>query len=583
MKDPFEGAKIIRRIPSQSTNSSTADPFEGAKVLKRISTSPQFSPLPQEDNWSDFIGKSAIKGLTSLADLPKLAIKGISNIGNPMSQFTGLPHEETADFSKNVPGAQDLRQGIENTLDVDLEPLPGDSLSKKILGQGVEFASAAGPLGAIGKGAGLMNRFKAIRDATNTGAAIGSASGGLQASGVDPLVADIGSTLLMPLAPRTLAAGKNLKLATELKLAGLTPKDIKLEAAKAAQDLNIDLPSSVLTDAKLASHADQIVSKTPYYGDKLKNKYLNVEGQVRKNLEDIYEKVGPKNSEEIQKQISKLYAKRAPTDAQILPKNTLKTIDGIEQNFKTLAPSDDEIKLFASLQKLKEGLAPANIKNIPASINALVDTKKSLNATIKWNKDEGVKNLLRRIQKSLVDDIDEYGQINKSWHKNFKEADKLYGRVAKRERLEDIFSGKSINQATDTFSYNTLSKIINTKSSAKELQRLTDKETFTKIKKLGEVSRAIAVKSKNIPNPSGTAPTNLTYGTLYALYNTPIRALGMIAGVNKATQLLTDKKFLDLAIKNAEKPTILRTFKLNKKLQDIVGFGAVDLIRATEQ
>lgn len=81
-----------------------------------------------------------------------------------------------------------------------------------------------------------------------------------------------------------------------------------------------------------------------------------------------------------------------------------------------------------------------------------------------------------------------------------------------------------------------------------------DKQSFEDIKDLGKVSRALAIKNKNIPNPSGTATTSAFLNGLYGLGSNTINiAKGGVGGL-LGTHLLTNKNFLNAAIKAAESP-----------------------------
>jgi hypothetical protein len=258
--------------------------------------------------------------------------------------------------------------------------------------------------------------------------------------------------------------------------------------------------------------------------------------------------------------------------------------------------SPDEKSLLDSLTTLKNEIEPFSkivsqygpIK-MPLQefdVNRLIGTKTSLNSIIKWGKDEGVKNQLRKVQHALTKDIAEYGKTNPEWYKTFKEADKLYGDVAKRGKIEDLLGNKSTNHATDNLSYNALAKAINNPKNNDSIKKQLNPETFEKIQKLGVVARAMAIKNKNIPNPSGTATTAAVSAVIYGLVSNPLKTLPTIGAGYGLTKLLTDKKFLDLALKYAEAPNksnMLTTMALNKRIKDITGYSAVALNRELQR
>jgi hypothetical protein len=568
----------------------------------------QYKRVPQGDSWPALIGKSALKGAGSIVDLPKLAVSGLESIAvskakrNPgglyAPDFVGDEIEipDTDIISSRIPSSEDIRPGIKNKIGVDLEPKPTTS-GQRIASKGAEFAGSLlgfGGAGAASKGIGALSKLG------GTGAVIGTGSGVLQEAGVNPLAADLASSVVTPSA---IAGSKNILNAfrhpvetvakVPLKIMGLTPKRMNIEAAEAAKDLGIELPAAALTDSTLTGLADQWVGKTPFFGNRLKKKYATTQDQTLKALNDIYDKTGPLKTPEVEAQIANLYNEAAstlPKDAVVKPTNLKKAIDDIKVNTAILSP--DEKNLLQSLETIKHEIEPTSklvsqygpIK-VPLQeydVNKLIGTKKSLNSIIKWDMDEGVKNQLRKVQKALSRDIAEYGKVNPEWYQSFKDADTLFGKVARREKLENLI-GKSLNSATDNLSYNALAKAINTPDKQVLLKRQLDPESFDKLQKLGTVAKAMAVKSANIPNPSGTAMTTATLGVVSGLITNPVATLsgsgiGAVIGAQAASQLLTDQRFLDLALKLAKKPNnSLTVTALNKRIKDITGYSAVAL------
>src|SRR5690606_23598246 len=135
-----------------------------------------------------------------------------------------------------------------------------------------------------------------------------------------------------------------------LKIMGLSPKRLNIEAAEAAKDLGIELPAAALTDSTLTGLADQWVRKTPFFGNKLKKKDAITEEQTRKALGDIYERTGPVRTPEIEAEIANRYnlaASSLPENAKIKPSNLKKAIDDIK--IDTAILSSDEKNLLQSL------------------------------------------------------------------------------------------------------------------------------------------------------------------------------------------------------------------------------------------
>lgn len=558
--------------------------------------------IPKGDSWPSLIGKSALKGLTSLADLPKFAAQGLEGISNIAARSHYIPgniygitnqdfeNVPQTNLAESIPTSEDARKAINKYTGIDLEPHPTTG-AQRVASHAAEFAGALSPFGMIRRGAGLANKAIGALKTAGTGGAIGGTSGLMQEGGINPLAADITSSFIAP-TPRNLlgAFNKTKEAAVKIpaKIMGLTPKGFNLEGAQAARDLGIDLPGAALTNSRLTGLADQLIGKTPYFGNKLGQKYATAEQQTKDALQKIYEEVGPKKTPEIEAEISKLYdirAKSLPQNAVVRPTHLDKAIDNIKINTAILSP--DEKNLLNSLGIIKQEIKPesALVSNLGPiklplqeySVDKLVGTKKSLNQIIKWDMDEGIKNQLRKVQHAVSQDIAEYGKTNPEWYKSFKEADDLFAKVAKREKLETKLGG-SINPSTEDLGYAALSKRIHTPKQNELIKRDVSPEVFAKIEKLGKVSQAMAIKNRGVPNPSGTAPVSAVLGFLAHMYR-PEALVGVI-GTAAATKLLTDKKFLDLALKYAENPNASKLtipLAINKKIKDITGVSAVIL------
>lgn len=439
------------------------------------------------------------------------------------------------------------------------------------------------------------------------GSAIGGTSGVIQeTTGIDPFYADLVAIGTTPGAIRNTGnLFNNFANPTRFahKAMGLTKKGgLDFPAATAARDLGIDLPAAALTDSTLTGLADQWISKTPVFGNKLRNKYLTATEQTRKALEDIYDQTSQKRTPELESKISELYGnsrKFLPKELNkrsVIPNNTNNTINEL---YDEISNSDifakDTTDLLNIIKSLKKGVNPISTVKTkfgpikapiqPYDVKKLINAKMNLNAMIKWDTDEGIKNLARKLQKAVSDDISEYGKINPEWHKTYREADKVFGDLAKRERLEEALGQKATNYATDNLSYNALAKSINNPKNAKIIEKQVTPEVYSKIQKLGEVSRAMASKISRVPNPSGTATTSATIGGLGTLigllYNPTLTGAtvgtGSILGSWVGSKLLTDKKFLNLALEYAEKPTLSKEITLNKYIKDKTGYSTVAL------
>jgi len=575
--------------------------------LEGLRFTPPRKRTPKGDSWGNLLGKSVIdKGIGPLLDIPNLAAQGIEGIGRQGAEakrreleLMGLPGTDIETpkinaLSSNIPAVYpNVKKFVNDYGGVDLTPQPTTG-EQRIVSEIAGFATPGAIFSFPGKIKKVADLAKIAKGAA-PGAVIGGTSGALQEAGANPLVADLASVAISPytatkLNPKNLL--NSFKSIPEVparavnKIFGLSPRSLNVEAAQAARDLGIDLPAAALTDSKLTALADQFVGKTPYFGNKLQKKYIDAENQIKDTLNKIYEETGPIRTDEVKSKIANLYKKSnasVPQGAKTKPDNLKKAIDSIELN-DTAILSPAREKLGNILNKIKSEIEPTSnlvsqfgpIK-LPLQdyeVKKLLGTKVNLNDIIDWDEVKGVKELLKGLQNATKNDLAEYGKANPEWYKSFKEADELYGKAANRATLEELL-GKSTNAATDNLSYNALSKAINSKKTNARIKRQVEPETFEKIQKLGKVAKALAVKNRNVPNPSGTAVTSAIAGVLGSYY-TP-QAVAAVVGTAGLTKVLTDKKLLDLALKYAEKPTKINSTAFNKHIKDLTGYSALAL------
>ncbi len=398
---------------------------------------------------------------------------------------------------------------------------------QKNLNEGLKFGSSFATGGGIAKvgqqigskvisktGNFMGNLEKSQIAGAGTAGATTSYLADQGASAPESIAGGIVANLAVNATPELAKGGGNLLTKGTLALAGLGKNKLNLDAAKAAQELDIALPKAAASEGRIIALADQVLSKAPISGSVMQGRYLKVANKVMKELDNAYDSVIlAKELPEVDKRIKQLYDNAdaiLPPSAKVVPANTISTIQEIRQKIKTFAPSEDEKKLLSKLSEIEQNIAPSGINRIPAEISYLTGTKRSLNDSINWElKEKGAKQFLKQVQRSLKNDIAEYGKNNPEWYQYFSNADSLYGKVAKRKELEQIFSSVE-NKATGELSYNNLSKVLNDNDTKEELKRLVRPEVFERMEKLATVSRAMAVKNKNLPNPSGTASTLAT-------------------------------------------------------------------------
>jgi len=383
-----------------------------------------------------------------------------------------------------------------------------------------------------------------------------------------------------------------------LTLAGLGKKQLNIEAAKAARDLDIALPKAAASEGKIIALVDQFLGKAPISGNIMQKRYLNMANKVTKELDSAYDSVI--NSKElvgIDDRIKRLYdnAKEVlPQEAQVIPQKTTTVTEEIRNKLAESASlSPGEKKVLSIIKDYEEIFTPYGIKRIPAPVKNLVASQDSLNKVIDWKdnnvnwlKEKKAASYVKELHNAIGNDLSQYGKKNPEWYNYFKQADNLFSKKATREELQNMFTTVE-NTATGELSYNSLSKILHDDQTKNRLKKITQPEIFERLEKLGTVARAMAVKNKNLPNPSGTAATQATLNVLglfagvgsYAAGAGLPTAMTYIIGAPAIAHLLTDKKTLDLAIKFAETGGQKAALGFNNRMRAITGYTPVTLMR----
>lgn len=487
----------------------------------------------------------------------------------------------------------------------ELKPSKEDSFGNILFNAG-EFGGATAsmpmlPGRAVGKS--LIGRFG--KD-VGMGATIGGGSGILQeTTGIDPIYADLASIVLTPSAaktiPKILSPKKEIAYPMARKFLGINKNTFNAEAAEAADRLGTELPMSVYSPTSKLSLIDQNINKSPFYGDSLRAIYKKAEDNIKSNLEKNYDKIGPQKTDEVKAKINSLYRKaenKLPEGVTVLPVNSVERLKSIKNS--SLRPSVDEAAVLKYKDDILSYLNPTpslggkvignyEVPLQPVSVKTLIDTKRSLNSPnrneiIRWdNPDSNVRNNLKKVGRGYSKDIAEYGKENPKWHKLYKEADKLYGSVAKRDKLEDLITQKAYNYANDDISYNALAKLINNPKKFKKIQHTLKsdkyKDILSELKDIGKVSSAISIKNKNIPNPSGTAFTH----KILKYLSKPLDLVPDVVLQYPQYKALTSNNFLKDTIEKLGTQATPKIPFNQKVASDIAKYGYPMVIRNTDK
>jgi hypothetical protein len=520
---------------------------ERVHVPERVVRERILSPENKGDDWLPFVSKSIAKGVGDTFDLGKKAVGALGDWANEMGAPGKLAKNQARkdiDYTKYIPSTEDLPEEYKQYI----KPNAGNDSVKKIVGYGLEFAGSAGPWGTLAKSGKIINMSKQAL----LGGAVGGASGVAQEFGADPLAADIVSSFAVPTTAKIPAL--------TARSLGLTGKNFNLQTAQHAKDIGVELPAAVLTNNGVGRMVEEYLSKAPIIGKQIKNKYKKAGEQTQNIIEDILNKTGPQRTPEWEKVNTALYqkAKNIPNTAVVHPLDTLNAISGIKSQSPLKSP---ELRsLLKDVNIMKKALAT----NKPVPISTLVELKQELNNIIKWDTPPNIRDRLKEIRSGVLKDIERYKSVDPEWYSAFREADEHFMRMAKRAKAEKALVTSRTNYATGEVNQNSLAKVINHPDSAALLKKNLNPIEFERLQKLGDISRSLSQRSKDILNPSGTTTTAATnLGLLYGAYAHPLTTAASVGAGLGVKNMLTNQKWIDEAIKYANNPSIAKKLSIN--------------------
>jgi hypothetical protein len=511
---------------------------------------------------------------------------------------------EAEGFYLSEPGSPDIptAPSAVDAVDRGVDSITGDYTKtpedEKSLHEGLKAVGSLASAGSAAKGAVKFgaNRIGKTLEKLGSTKARDLAAGGI-ASGVTSealekgqgMPAAFGEGIGAGMLANVLLNKKTLNIPAKaaMKTLGLDPKNLKTDTLEAAKRIGVDLPASGATDAKMMGLANQMVAATPVMGDVVRDKVKTASKQFQTAFKELADSVGPIKNEAVDQEINRLYGKvrdTLPKDAAIIPTHTVTAINAVKAKVNTAILSPSEKELLATLDTLGNNLMFDSKLAVPMPVEMLVGTKRSLNSIIKWDKDEGTKNLLRTVQQATLKDIDAYGKTNPTWQKTFDAAERQFEKVAKREKLDNLLAGRIEDPITKDVAYVPLVKLLNDKKYAKQLETTLGNQNFKKLKDFTTVAESMAVANKNTPNPSGSAIVGSVAALVTSIvvgdFTTPLKVIG---GGAVLTQLLTNKRFLNLATKFAKQPTESLAQKLNSLIKESTGMTSQALMTGLKE
>lgn len=293
--DKYRTTDDIPKIPSKFDKYRELSGNTGLNVT----TAKYPHKFTKGDDFLPFVGKSVLKGVSSIADIPSgfgSGIEAITNAGNKMygapvgmygmgtygqgkENTPNIRIDENApqtDYSSYIPTANSARAYLKDSTGLDLEPHPSTPM-QNILGQGLEFGGAyltGGILGNTLKPQSVLQRFLGSANGSvghlknaAMGSGIGAASGTLQESGLAPLESDVAAAISIPIlarfgkgAAKGVSGIKNyispseshLDYKTALELQKYVPKE---DIGTVLKNIEEGLPIINPTTAEVAAHS----------------------------------------------------------------------------------------------------------------------------------------------------------------------------------------------------------------------------------------------------------------------------------------------------------------------------------------
>jgi hypothetical protein len=375
-----------------------------------------------------------------------------------------------------------------------------------------------------------------------------------------------------------------------LTLAGFGKNQLKTKALDAAKRIGVDLPGVAATDAVAPSAAHNLISRVPYFGDKIRETLSQTGQQYQRSFEGLLAKVSPPLTEDLAQMARKIYApldNLLPATDTIDPTPWLKEIKKIETKLQSVAKSEPTKKLLGVFREMKQKLGGKSEEVIPDYLVTASDTvKQSLEKQLKegspavrpipvqevvrqkieFNKMMKDKNLfdrtdsdslsyLHNIQAITKDMLEQYGKKqNPDFLGALKKDDLEYGAYAKRENLEGLLGEKLSSLITEEPQYNPLIKALQKKDNHKFLKNNLGPENYKKISDYVDVAKAMESIKRNNQNPSGSGWVGALASIAGGLYAAPAYTTGLLAATHGGTKLLTSKKFINLAHHYAKQP-----------------------------
>ncbi len=351
-------------------------PDEDVEVIDDNIDDLRFIPDEPSETLLSTAGKSFLKGITSIGDLPKLGAQGLEAIAvskanrNPGGLYAPdfiNDNVEVPDLdvlSSNIPDSSDLRDYVRENTGVDLEPRPANNMQKYI-SKPLEFAGGFGLLGALskaGNAARTVKTAKPLISGFKEGVKQGAASG-IVSNEISKKLTDIGlpEEYAEPIGDLA-SINVNTPLLTK-KVTNIVPRynnkqtRMELKVNKLVKDLTKDKGLSEIRNFRPENFEE--IGIFPVTAEvALNNDISNLHNVYAPNFTDIQRRQAL-NDEILRNRLNEVGNKLNPTNVEVGEAGRQTVVDNLNKFKKTR--KEQTAPLYEQLEKANETYPVKNL------------------------------------------------------------------------------------------------------------------------------------------------------------------------------------------------------------------------------
>lgn len=351
-------------------------PDEDVEIIDDNIDDLRFVPDEPSETLLSTAGKSFLKGITSIGDLPKLGAQGLEAIAvskanrNPGGLYAPdfiNDNVEVPDLdvlSSNIPDSSDLRDYVRENTGVDLEPRPANNMQKYI-SKPLEFAGGFGLLGALskaGNAARTVKTAKPLISGFKEGVKQGAASG-IVSNEISKKLTDIGlpEEYAEPIGDLA-SINVNTPLLTK-KVTNIVPRynnkqtRMELKVNKLVKDLTKDKGLSEIRNFRPENFEE--IGIFPVTAEvALNNDISNLHNVYAPNFTDIQRRQAL-NDEILRNRLNEVGNKLNPTNVEVGEAGRQTVVDNLNKFKKTR--KEQTAPLYEQLEKANETYPVKNL------------------------------------------------------------------------------------------------------------------------------------------------------------------------------------------------------------------------------